>query len=256
MPRGLRNRLLAVAASAAVVLAVAAAPGRAAAPAGAAQVAAMLRGVPQHGVDLGSPKAPVTLYEFADLQCPYCAQWERNALPVLIRKYVRPGKLRIVFVGMTFLGPDSTKAFRAALAAGRQNRFWNVAELFYVNQGTENTGWVTDAFVRSVGSAVSGLNVAKMLADRTSAGVKAQLAAAAQISPRGRHRPDADLRRRPDERSAEAGADQLARRDRDRAGARRAPRRLNNTGAAAIRGFGDGRPRKHATPASRRCAID
>lgn len=142
----------------------------------------MLRGVPQHGVDLGSPHAPVTLYEFADLQCPYCAQWERNALPVLIRKYVRPGKLRIVFVGMTLLGPDSTKAFRAALAAGQQNRFWNVAELFYVNQGTENSGWVTDAFVRSVGSAVGGLKVAKMLAARTSAGVRAQLAAAANLA--------------------------------------------------------------------------
>jgi protein-disulfide isomerase len=181
--RAPRSRLLAVAAfAAAVVLSVAAPPGRAAAPAGAAQVAAMLRGVPQHGVDLGSPKAPVTLYEFADLQCPYCAQWERNTLPVLVRKYVRPGKLRIVFVGMTFLGPDSTKAFRAALAAGQQNRFWNVAELFYVNQRTENTGWVTDPFVRSVGSAVSGLKVAKMLAARTSAGVEAQLAAAANLA--------------------------------------------------------------------------
>ena len=151
----MRRRLLAVVAfTAAVALALAAPPGRAAAPTGGAKVAAMLRGVPQHGVDLGSPRAPVTLYEFADLQCPYCAQWERNALPVLIRKYVRPGKLRIVFVGMTFLGPDSTKAFSAALAAGQQNRFWNVAELFYLNQGTENSGWVTDAFVRSVGRLV------------------------------------------------------------------------------------------------------
>ena len=179
----MRRRLLAVVVfTAAFALAVAAPPGRAAAPVGAAQVAAMLRGVPQHGVDLGSPKAPVTLYEFADLQCPYCAQWERNALPVLIRKYVRPGKVRIVFVGMTFLGPDSTKAFRAALAAGQQNRFWNVAELFYLNQGTENSGWVTDAFVRSVGRLVSGLNVPKMLAARTSAGVKTQLAAASNLA--------------------------------------------------------------------------
>ena len=179
----MRRRLLgAVAVTAALALAAAVPPGRAAAPVGAKQVAAMLRGIPQHGVDLGSPKAPVTLYEFADLQCPYCAQWERNALPVLIRKYVRPGKVRIVFIGMTSLGPESTKAFSAALAAGQQNRFWNVTELFYLNQRTENSGWVTDAFVRSLGGMVSGLKVPRMLAARTSAGVKAQLAAASNLA--------------------------------------------------------------------------
>jgi protein-disulfide isomerase len=176
------RRLLAlVPLAAAVALAVGAPPGRAAAPVGAAQTA-LLRGIPQHGVDLGSPKAPVTLIEFADLQCPYCAQWERNALPAIVRKYVRPGKVRIIFVGMTFLGPDSAKAFSAALAAGEQNRFWNVAELMYLNQGKENSGWVTDTFLRSIGRTVRTLSVPKMLAARSSAGVKAQLAAASNLA--------------------------------------------------------------------------
>jgi len=177
------RRLLAlVPLAAAVALAVGAPPGRAAAPIGAAQTAALLRGIPQHGVDLGSPKAPVTLVEFADLQCPFCAQWERNALPEIIRKYVRPGRVRIIFVGMTFLGADSVKAFSAALAAGKQNRFWNVAELMYLNQGKENSGWVTDTFLRSIGRTVKTLNVPKMLAARSSAGVKAQLAAASNLA--------------------------------------------------------------------------
>ena len=177
------RRLLAlVPLAAAVALAVGAPPGRAAAPIGAAQTAALLRGIPQHGVDLGSPKAPVTLVEFADLQCPFCAQWERNALPEIIRKYVRPGRVRIIFVVMTFLGADSVKAFSAALAAGKQNRFWNVAELMYLNQGKENSGWVTDTFLRSIGRTVKTLNVPKMLAARSSAGVKAQLAAASNLA--------------------------------------------------------------------------
>lgn len=151
-------------------------------PIGGAEVAALLRGIPQHGVALGSPKAPVTLVEFADLQCPYCAEWERNTLPAIVKHYVRPGKVRIVFTGMTFVGPDSTRLFRAALSAGLQNRLWNVVELLYLNQGPENTGWATDAFLRSVGKSVKGLNVAKMLAKRSSAAVRSKAAAAAAFT--------------------------------------------------------------------------
>ena len=49
------------------------------------------------GNALGNPKAPVTLQEFADLQCPICQAYTENALPTLIRDYVRPGKVRMVF---------------------------------------------------------------------------------------------------------------------------------------------------------------
>ena len=95
----------------------------------------LLDGIPQDGTVLGRPDAPVTLIEYADLQCPYCAQWARGALPLLVREYVRTGKLRIEFRGLAFIGPDSDTALRAALAAGRQNRLWNVVELLYADQG-------------------------------------------------------------------------------------------------------------------------
>lgn len=177
------ERLLAVAALVgALGFALGAPPARASSPPGATQVAVLLHGVPQHGVALGAASAPVTLVEFADLQCPYCARWARRTLPEIIRKYVRPRRVRIVFVGMTFLGPDSTKAFRAALAAGQQGHFWDVEELLYLNQGKENSGWVKDALLRSIGSNVKGLNVKRMLAARSSAGVKEQLAAASSFA--------------------------------------------------------------------------
>ena len=120
----------------------------------------LFAGVTQQGVALGSPAAPLTLTEYADLQCPYCAQWARETLPVLVRDYVRTGELRIVFRGLAFLGSDSTKALRAAHAAGRQNHLWDVVHGLYSRQGPENSGWVTDRLLDELVEQVGGLDVA------------------------------------------------------------------------------------------------
>jgi protein-disulfide isomerase len=130
------------------------------------KTAALLAGIPQHGDTLGSPKAPVTLVEYADMQCPYCGDFARSTLPTLVRDYVRPGKVKIVFRGLEFVGADSDAALRAVVAAGRQNKQWNYLELMFENQGTENTGWVTEDLIKAVGTAVPGLDVQKMLSDR------------------------------------------------------------------------------------------
>ena len=84
--------------------------------------------------------------------------------------------MRIVFSGMHFVGPDSETALRTALAAAAQGRFWNVLELLYENQGTENTGWVTDSLLRSIGDAVPGLSTSRMLDERQSPAVERLLA--------------------------------------------------------------------------------
>jgi 2-hydroxychromene-2-carboxylate isomerase len=47
-------------------------------------------------------------------------------------------------------------------------------ELLYFNQGTENTGWLSDATVKAAVAALPGLDVPKLLAARSSAAVKAQ----------------------------------------------------------------------------------
>jgi protein-disulfide isomerase len=150
--------------------------------AGASRVATMLAGIPQHGEMLGSSKAPVTMIEFADPQCPYCGDFARAVLPEIIRRYVRTGKVQIRFNGMAFVGSDSVTALRTALAAGRQDRFWNVMELLFENQGTENTGWVSDTLLRSIGDAVPGLDTQKMLDERNTDAVDEAIAEAQTLA--------------------------------------------------------------------------
>ncbi len=138
----------------------------------------ILRGVPQDGIVLGHPDAPVTVVEFADLQCPYCAHWARDAFPTIVDDFVRTGRVRIVFRGLTFLGPDSDTALRAALAAGEQDRLWDVVHALFARQGAENTGWVTFDLLRSLGGA--GLDAGRMLDESRSPAVERELAAAAR----------------------------------------------------------------------------
>ena len=142
---------------------------------------ALLAGIPQHGTALGRKDAPVTLVEFADLQCPYCGLWARDTLPVLVRKYVRTGSLRVEFRGLDFLGSDSAKALGAAEAAGLSNRLWTVVELLYENQGTENTGWVTKPLLSRILD-VAGLEPALVFQHVAGARVQARIDAARQES--------------------------------------------------------------------------
>ena len=145
---------------------------REAKPAASHATHSSLAGIPQRGIVLGSPDAPVTLVEYADLQCPYCAEWAMRTFPVLVTDYVRAGKLRIVFHGLAFIGPDSDTALRTALAAGRENRLWDVVEGFYVRQGAEN-GWITDELVDDV-VAEAGLDARRLRDARDESWVTAE----------------------------------------------------------------------------------
>ena len=140
-----------------------------------ARTQTLLGGIPQHLTVLGNPKAPLTMMEFADLQCPICREYTVTVFPALVRRYVRTGRVKMVFEDLAFLGSDSLKAGLAAGAAGLQDKLWNFAERFYQEQGDENSGYVTDAFVRQVAAGVPGLNVGKLLADRRLPAVSAQI---------------------------------------------------------------------------------
>lgn len=143
-----------------------------------------LAGIPESGVTLGDPGAPATLVEFADPQCPFCAQYARDALPALVDQWVRPGRLRFDLRLLTFIGPDSLPAARLAGAAALQNHLWTFSDLLFLNQGRENSGYVTTSFLTRVAEATPGLDVHRAFAKRDSGQVDAQLAEAAQLADR------------------------------------------------------------------------
>jgi protein-disulfide isomerase len=144
---------------------------------GAAAANALFRGIPQSGNVLGDPRAPATLVEFAEPQCPICGDWARTTLPTVVRDYVRPGRLKLVFHGLSFVQPrsDSERALRALAAAGEQGREFQLLDLLYRNQGDEGSGWITDALLRTLAGAVAGLDVDRMLAARSSGAAGAQI---------------------------------------------------------------------------------
>jgi protein-disulfide isomerase len=133
---------------------------------GAAEVASALQGIPQNEMVLGDPKAPVELIEFGDLQCPVCKGFAEEILPPIIENQVKNGEVKIDFRNFTIIGPQSVDAGAAALAAGTQGRGWNFVELFYKNQGAENSGYADDAFLEAVAKGAGVKNLAKWNEDR------------------------------------------------------------------------------------------
>jgi protein-disulfide isomerase len=133
---------------------------------GAGEVSRELRGIPQQGMVLGDPAAPVELIEFGDLQCPVCAGYAEEILPPIIEDQVRQGEVRIDFRNFVIVGPQSTDAGAAALAAGAQGRGWNYVELFYRNQGGENSGFADDAFLEAVARGAGVKDIARWNKER------------------------------------------------------------------------------------------
>ena len=137
----------------------------------AGSAVSLFKGIPQRGNVLGKENAPVTMVEYIDLQCPVCRAFETDVMPTIVPRFVRSGKVQVIARPIAFIGPDSVRGRLAALAAGRQNRFFDFSQLLYDNQGTENTGWLDDDFVRAAFASLPGLNVAEAEKARTQSAI-------------------------------------------------------------------------------------
>ncbi|NMC79188.1 MAG: thioredoxin domain-containing protein [Chloroflexi bacterium] len=109
---------------------------------------------------MGDPNAPVTVEEFADFQCPYCALFVDQLEPQIISDYIATGKVYFKFVPFSFLddnspGRESKAAAEAAYCAMDQGSFWQYHDTLYANQNGENAGAFSNerliAFAKKLG---------------------------------------------------------------------------------------------------------
>jgi protein-disulfide isomerase len=139
----------------------------------------LLNGIPQSGATLGNPNAPVTMEYYGDLECPICRDFTLNGgFGQLVANEVREGKVKVVYRALQSATRDPS-VFReqqvAALAAGKQNKFWHFAELFYREQGTEGSGYVTNSYLAQLASQVPGLNLSEWQSARSDSGLAGQV---------------------------------------------------------------------------------
>ena len=86
------------------------------------------------GIPLGRADAPITIYEFADFECPHCAEYVWKLEPIIIDSLVNTGKARYVFFEFPVGFKWSVLSARAGRCANEQNKFWPFHNIVYARQ--------------------------------------------------------------------------------------------------------------------------
>jgi hypothetical protein len=133
------------------------------------EVTALLAGIPQKGATLGSPRAPITLRVFADLECPTVRRFVVSYLPSIVATWVRTGEMKLEYRSLQTDTQDEHLFFEqetAALAAGRQGKMWDFLTTFVHDQKQASAEYATEEFISEISSQVPGLNRAQWRRDR------------------------------------------------------------------------------------------
>jgi protein-disulfide isomerase len=95
---------------------------------------------------LGNDQAKITIVEFADYQCPFCAQFNKETKDSIIENFVDTGKAKFLYKDLIVNDASdkaSTLAAAASYYAAEQGMYWAYHDELFKNSNGENTGWVT-----------------------------------------------------------------------------------------------------------------
>jgi protein-disulfide isomerase len=132
----------------------------------------------------GEKDAKLTLIEFSDYQCPFCARHSRETIPQLEREYIATGKIKYVFRNFPIasIHPLAFKAHEAANCAGEQGKYWEMNGRLFANQKAMSPKDLSDhaqalalemsKFQQCLDSGKHAAKIRKDLADGQKAGVQ------------------------------------------------------------------------------------
>jgi protein-disulfide isomerase len=89
--------------------------------------------IPRQGKTLGSPDAPLTIVEYSEFLCPFCARAALETLPQIEEEYIAAGKVKLVFKQFVVHGEEAVLAAGAAECASAQNAFWLYHDTLFLN---------------------------------------------------------------------------------------------------------------------------
>jgi protein-disulfide isomerase len=84
----------------------------------------------------GDPNAPITIVEFSDFQCPFCARFHVQTLPLLLEEYIDTGKVNLVYRDFPIqsIHPNALPAAVAAECANEQGKYWEYHDTLFEKQ--------------------------------------------------------------------------------------------------------------------------
>ena len=96
---------------------------------------------------IGNPDAPITIVEFSDFQCPFCARFHTQTLPLILEEYIEQGKVKLVFRDFPIqsIHPNALPASVAAECANDQNKFREMHDMLFEKQNDWNKLETVDA---------------------------------------------------------------------------------------------------------------
>lgn len=95
----------------------------------------------------GDQDAPITIVEFSDFQCPFCARFQIQTLPLILEQYVETGKVKFVYRDFPIQNshPNAMPAAAASECAHEQDKYWEYHDALFENQAVWNKVEITSA---------------------------------------------------------------------------------------------------------------